>query len=181
MNASLSVDVHELEARAAEMTRLKSFSYDQCEKLLLQLAAVKEAATTSNRQAIEPGKNGSYMVLGLFSHGPMSGITRKTHELPELCRYLNLFGRHQLGGSSARWTSCTININQPARVHLDPHNCPNSNNFTCSFGPFEGGELWVELTEGCDSSQFPVRWKTKHNGQRVPGHLHSTMHRFIQF
>eukprot|EP00439_Symbiodinium_sp_Y106_P058651 s5262_g8.t1 len=163
------------------MIQHKAFSCQNCEELLLQLAAVREAGRNTNRQAIEVKRDGSYIVMGLFSHGNMSGITRKTHELPQLCRYLNLFGRFQLHGTCATWTSFTININQAARVHMDPNNDPNSHNYTCSFGAFTGGELWTELTESSDQGELPVRWKARHNGQRVPGHLHNTRHQFVKF
>ena len=172
--------VIELEALAAGMIQHEAFSYQKCEELLMQLAAVREAGANTNRQAIQVKRGGSYIVMGLFSHGNMSGITRKTHELPQLCRYLNMFGCFQLHGTHATWTSFTINVNQAVRVHLDPHNDPNSYNYTCSFGPFQGGELWTELRESSNQAELPVRWKTRHNGQRAPGHMHSTRHQFVK-
>eukprot|EP00439_Symbiodinium_sp_Y106_P047485 s1827_g6.t1 len=106
--------VIELEALAAGMIQHEAFSYQKCEELLMQLAAVREAGANTNRQAIQVKRGGSYIVMGLFSHGNMSGITRKTHELPQLCRYLNMFGCFQLHGTHATWTSFTINVNQAA-------------------------------------------------------------------
>ncbi|CAE7407625.1 RE1 [Symbiodinium natans] len=143
--------------------------------------AVREAISQSNRSTLEPKNGTGYNVFGLFSHGNMSGITRKSHELPWLCKYVNLFGKHHLAQEGSCWTSFAVNFNQPMNIHLDPNNDPGSSNFTCSFGDFKGGQLWVELTEDSDPSVSPVRWKTKRNGQRVPGHLHTTQHRFIQF
>ena len=98
-----------LEALAAEMIQHKTLSYQKCEELLMQLAAAREAGANTNRQAIQVKRDGSYIVLGLFARGNMSGVTRKTHELLQLCRYLNMFGRFQLHGTHATWTSFTIN------------------------------------------------------------------------
>ena len=131
----------------------------------MQLAAVREAGANTNRQAIQVKRGGSYIVMGLLSHGNMSGITRKTHELPQLCRYLNMFGCFQLHGTHATWTSFTINVNQAVRVHLDPHNDPNSYNYTCSFGPFQGGELWTERAESGDLTR-PVLICVTRNGNQ---------------
>ncbi|OLP98763.1 hypothetical protein AK812_SmicGene18752 [Symbiodinium microadriaticum] len=130
---------------------------------------------------LDEKKAGGYLTFGLFSHGNMHGLTRKTHDFPFLCRYLNLFGKFHLKEHGAHWTSFSISVNQAVNLHLDGHNSPGSSNYTCSFGQFDGGQLWVELTEGCNSLSSPVRWKTKRNGQRVPGHLHSTHHQFVQF
>ena len=106
---------------------------------------------------------------------------RRTHELPQLGQYLNHFGKHHLAGTGSCWTICAVSVNQPAQVHMDAHHAVGSSNFTCSLGQYSGGELWVELGEDCPASSAPVRWKTKHNGQRVPGHVHPTRHRFAQF
>ena len=173
--------VREIEDLARQMCHDQLFSFKDCEQLLFQLMAVREAISQSNRSTLEPKNGTGYNVFGLFSHGNMSGIARKSHELPWLCKYVNLFGKHHLAQEGSCWTSFAVNFNQPMNIHLDPNNDPGSSNFTCSFGDFKGGQLWVELTEDSDPSVSPVRWKTKRNGQRVPGHLHTTRHRFIQF
>ena len=173
--------VREIEDLARQMCHDQLFSFKDCEQLLFQFMAVREAISQSNRSTLEPKNGTGYNVFGLFSHGNMSGITRKSHELPWLCKYVNLFGKHHLAQEGSCWTSFAVNFNQPMNIHLDPNNDPGSSNFTCSFGDFKGGQLWVELTEDSDPSVSPVRWKTKRNGQRVPGHLHTTQHRFIQF
>ena len=117
----------------------------------------------------------------MFSRGNLSGITSKTLQLPRTCAYLNGFGKFQLSGVSATWTSFTVSVNQPVRVHLDAHNCPSSSNFTCGFGQYEGGHLWVELDEEANQPLSAIRWRSKPNGQRVAGQFHNTYHRFVQF
>ena len=174
-------DVKSLESLAQGLCDRQAFSFADCDRLLHQLATVGAAWNRSRRLPLDEKKSGGYLTFGLFSHGNMHGLTRKTHDFPFLCRYLNLFGKFHLKEHGAHWTSFSVSVNQAVNLHLDGHNSPGSSNYTCSFGQFDGGQLWVELTEGCNSLSSPVRWKTKRNGQRVPGHLHSTRHRFVQF
>ena len=174
-------DVKSLESSARGLCDRHAFSFGDCDRLLHQLATVGAAWNRSRRMPLDEKKAGGYLTFGLFSHGNMHGLTRKTHDFPFLCRYLNLFGKFHLKEHGAHWTSFSISVNQAVNLHLDGHNSPGSSNYTCSFGQFDGGQLWVELTEGCNSLSSPVRWKTKRNGQRVPGHLHSTHHQFVQF
>ena len=176
-----SPEVKELEKLARDMTAQHAFSFAECDLLLHHLATVRAIVHQSQRQILEGKLGSSYLASGLFSHGPLHGLTRRTRELPCVCRYLNSFGKYHLAGSGAKWTSFTVSVNQAAQVHIDGHNDPASSNFTCSFGQFDGGKLWVELTEECDRLGIPVLWKTKRNGLRVPGHLHDTRHRFVQF
>ena len=174
-------DVRDLESLAKALCDQQAFSFPECDRLLHQLATVGAAWNRSKRLPLDEKKPGGYLTFGLFSHGNMQGLTRKTHDFPCLCRYLNSFGKFHLKEHSAHWTSFSVSMNQAVNVHLDGHNSPGSSNYTCSFGQFDGGQLWVELTEGCNSLSSPVRWKSKRNGQRVPGHLHDTRHQFVQF
>ena len=178
---SFSGVLGEIEEHAASLLAKKAFSYQQCEMFLMQLAATPGAMSTSQRQVLDPRKGQGYSVFGLFSHGSLSGITTKTLLMPCTCAYLNGFGKFQLSGASATWTSFTISVNQPVRVHLDAHNCPSSFNYTCSFGTYEGGQLWVELNEEDSQPLSSIRWRNKPNGQRVAGQVHDTRHRFVQF
>ncbi|OLP85639.1 putative transposon protein [Symbiodinium microadriaticum] len=136
-------------------------SFYECDQLLHQLATVGAAWNRSKRLPLDEKRAGGYLTFGLFSHGNMQGLTRKTHAFPCVCRYLNAFGKFHLKEHSAHWTSFSISMNQAVNVHLDGHNSPDSSNYTCSFGQFDGGQLWVELTEG-----FAIRYKAPCDGNR---------------
>ena len=181
MTGELKPDLQDLERDASSLLTSKSFSYESCEEFLTRRAAVQGTLSFSQRQVLESGKGQGYSVYGLISHGNMSGITKKTFQLPKTCMYLNHFNKFQLSGARASWTSFTFSVNQPVRVHLDANNCPSSSNFTGSFGQYTGGQLWCELSETDNSSTGAIRWRSRPNGQRVAGRFHDTRHRFLEF
>ena len=154
-------DLKDIESFARALCDRQAFSFYECDQLLHQLATVGAAWNRSKRLPLDEKRAGGYLTFGLFSHGNMQGLTRKTHAFPCVCRYLNAFGKFHLKEHSAHWTSFSISMNQAVNVHLDGHNSPDSSNYTCSFGQFDGGQLWVELTEG-----FAIRYKAPCDGNR---------------
>ena len=173
--------LREIEDLAASLVQREAFSFRECEEFLMRLVVTPGAMSFSQRQVLDPQKGAGYSVFGLFSHGHMSGLTNKTFQLPCTCKYLNLFGRSQLNHEAATWSSFSISVNQPVKVHLDANNCPNSYNYSCSFGDFQGGQLWVELSESDLPQSGAIRWRSKANGQRVAGRFYDTKHQFTQF
>ncbi|CAE7230659.1 RE1 [Symbiodinium necroappetens] len=173
--------LREIEDLAASLVQREAFSFREYEEFLMRLVVTPGAMSFSQRQVLDPRKGDGYSVFGLFSHGHMSGLTNKTFQLPCTCKYLNLFGRSQLNQEAATWSSFSISVNQPVKVHLDANNCPSSYNYSCSFGDYQGGQLWVELSESDLPHSGAIRWRSKANGQRVAGRFYDTKHQFARF
>ena len=95
MTGELKPDLQDLERYASSLLTSKSFSYESCEEFLTRRAAVQGTLSFSQRQVLESGKGQGYSVYGLISHGNMSGITKKTFQLPKTCMYLNHFSTAQ--------------------------------------------------------------------------------------
>ncbi|CAE7219859.1 RE1 [Symbiodinium sp. KB8] len=173
--------LREIEDLATLLVQQEAFSFQECEEFLMRLVAAPGAMSFSQRQVLDPQKGNGYSVFGLFSHGHISGLTNKTFQLPCTCKYLNLFGRFQLSQEEATWSSFSLSVNQPVKVHLDANKCPSSHNYSCSFGDYRGGQLWVELSESDLQHPGAIRWRSKANGQRVAGRYYDTKHQFVRF
>ncbi|CAE7701788.1 RE1 [Symbiodinium sp. CCMP2592] len=84
----------------------------------------------------------AYFQFGAYSYGKFSGKSHRTQEHPKLCHYINAFLKHHLG-NEATWSSFVISIDNRLPLHRDIHNKKGSRNYTCGFGDYTGGELWL--------------------------------------
>ena len=84
-----------------------------------------------------------YQVFGAYAYGNQYGITRRTQDLPQFCRYLNRVLRG-IFPKNMNWTSFALNHGTRMPIHRDFNNSEQHPNGSVGFGNFTGGELWVE-------------------------------------
>ena len=72
---------------------------------------------------------------GLFVHGNMIGITKRTAKYANVTKYINMFMRHR---SDKQWTSFALQRNVCTGMHKDVHNAKHSDSLTVTFGSFFG-------------------------------------------
>ena len=109
------------------------------------------------------------------------GVTTKTREYDDVVHYLNGSGKHHLGEEAA-WSSISIARDVATEVHHDYHNYKGTRNFTTSVGQSGGGGLWLEdrsVTEA--TAQSEVKWRRTTTGQWLPGRIHDTHNKFLEF
>ena len=170
---------------AEQLIRDKCFTYAACERLVQVLPVqhigeLRQVHTTSAAPALEPVPAGA-LVLGLFAHGPMCGVTRGTEQCVAATKYFNLFLKDKLPpGELHQWSSLSISRNVPSKPHMDVHNVATSDNLSVSMGQFQGGELWLEVPVN-EVRYRKVEWRVKGNGVQVPGRLLNTKHRLVVF
>ena len=83
-----------------------------------------------------------YYQFGAYVHGPFTGLSRRTQEHTQLCRYVNQFLRKH-APADGTWTSFVISYNNAMPWHRDHHNLKGSYNYTCSMGQTSGGGMKV--------------------------------------
>ena len=161
------------ETMAKELLQMQDFRHETCHQMLDALDLGKPRRQC---QVPEDGDSGS-LVLGLYSYGSMSGITKVTKPHRHLCRYVMKYLKHH-GLSDNQITSLQISKNVRAQAHKDVNNARNSLNWHMTLGRYQGGRLWVE----CGSAEPPreAEWK-KVNGKQVPGLWHDSRHKLLAF
>ena len=130
------------------------------------------------------GKTGdlvNYFTYGMFTHGGVVGVTTKTREDDHVVRYLNAYGKHHLG-AAATWTSVSLARDVATEVHHDYHNYKGTKNYSTSVGQGSGGGLWLEDKDATeDSVKEGTRWRKTVTGQWLPGKVHDTHNKLIEF
>ena len=128
----------------------------------------------NKRTCLNDGSGG--FLLGLYSHGGFTGVTRASKSHRQLSAYiLDYFRFHGMQGQA---TSLYISRNATAKCHRDSHNLRGSLNWVTSVGNFSGGALWVE----CKSDSPPSNAVYKEvNGVKVPGFLTNTKNQVLSF
>ena len=120
-------------------SQLDDFSLAACQRLL---ASVKFKKDPIQRSFVKENKSRSeYIMLGVYAHGGLQGITRKSDDHPKLIEYLCKFLKHH--GAKDNFSSICINHGSSVKVHKDIHNKSDTTNVTMSLGNFEGGGLWI--------------------------------------
>ena len=168
-----------METLAGEMSRLGRYDHEALDMVLRTIVPAQHA---SHRGVWQEVKRDSFNLLfGMYAHGPMKGTTKATTQYPHLCQYVNACVAKWFPNMIPEWTSVCITNNMKSNMHMDVNNLVESDNFTCSYGNFEKGGIWLELREEDPDPGEPLTWKNKPNGTRVPGVALSTRHRPLQF
>ena len=174
------------ELLAEQLLKARDFTYAACETLVRalpmrrpeMLRQAHKSTGVLERDLATPGT----LVLGLFAHGPMCGMTRGTDQCSLATRYFNLFMRDKLPpGELHQWSSLSVSRNVPSKPHMDAHNVAQSMNLSVSMGRFSGGELWLEIPSHEVAKHRKVEWRVKGNGIQVPGRLINTRHKLVAF
>ena len=68
-------------------------------------------------------------------------------------------------------------------VHRDSNNLRGARNYCCTIGQDHGGELWLESPDATEEeiNSGNYVWKRDKQGVWVPGQVHSTSKRFLEF
>ena len=153
----------------------KDFSHEALEYVVMNLTT---KAQGSSRGIWSAADNTSVsLTFGLYARGNQYGVTRATVEYPALSRYVNQCVATWFPGDSRRWTSVSVLVNVRSKLHRDNHNYHDSENLSCSYGNYTGGELWLEATEqGRSTTPQLLKYRELPNSERVPGVLIPTWH-----
>ena len=160
-NLVLLEDEASIEEKARCLFQAQDFSMDAMENLTsLLVPAIKPSTRSFSRLK---GKDSIMLHLGMFSHGNMEGVMKKTWRFPWLTRYANMWMRRQPGMGEASWTSIATSVNVEARPHRDLHNFRRQ--------PQLPGDLRESTT-----------WRRKGpGGQHMTGHVRTTWHQTQAF
>ncbi|CAE7325309.1 RE1 [Symbiodinium microadriaticum] len=169
-----------IEGVCTEYLKTQNFSHQALEYVLMNLEASRKGPT---RGVWSDARASSLsLTLGLFAHGNQYGITRATLEYPQLCRFVNRCVAHWFPGQDKRWTSISLLLNVQSKLHKDNHNYHASENLTCSYGDYRGGELWLQASEeNVEELPKAIRWRSLPTGERAPGTLVVTKHSPMSF
>ena len=161
------------EKRAKDLLDAQDFSFSACMKLLKDTHLHERH---SPRSGIAKSNTGSLVyAFGLFQHGGVWGITRRSRLRPHLTNYLNRFldwhgapqNPYKFGGECG---------------NSDKYNLAGSSNAVISFGNHSGGEIWME--ERCDpkgGSQCGPCVRELPNGKKLSGYLVNPYQAMVTF
>ena len=96
------------------------------------------------------------MVLGLYTHGGIVGVTKATRDRPNLAK---LLCRMVADVCDHPFTSVSMNFNVPSPLHKDSFNC-GLNVLVPVAVPRKGGGVWLELGPG-DTIQGSIEVKAE--------------------
>ena len=163
-----------LEALAREARLRERFDKNSCENIVMEVAAKAAAETRANSRW--PQQPPFRILLGAYSHGAFSGVTRSSLKFPELNRFLNSYLRHWLPGLS--WSSISLTVNGKTGPHRDHHNLKNSTNYIHGLGNFDKGGVWLEGQPPCG---YTAVKRQLPNGSMVTGFVVPLNGQFVAF
>ena len=122
-------------------------------------------------------KDSKRFTVGAWNFGNMAGVVNNTLDYPWVTRALaSILGTWS---DELKFTSCTLSLNTQAALHRDSRNLASSVNLALPCSEFQGGQLFVEDSQGCTSltSKGPVGHLLSTNEATVfsPKLLHATM------
>ena len=167
--------VQACEAVAKEKLEKKEYTYED----LLEIARLLPLRKLRKGKALcrSGGHSFEYLLVGMYTHGNMKGLSRQSSEMPWVVKYMNSFVKAQGHG---QWSSFVLFKNAATSVHADSHNLAGTMIKTVSFGPFTGGELWMS-DPNRDPSIPGTVWRKDAAGNEIPGYLVNTKHQVYTF
>ena len=142
---SVCITTEQLEHVAKLLRRADRYDFEDFEQVAEMMYDNLRMSSSRLRSVVRSGTElaPKYFVFGLWTHGGCFGLTKRTGQMSQLCRYINGFIRKH-APKHFTWTSFVINFMGRAGVHSDKFNLRGSQNWSFGFGPYQGGELWVE-------------------------------------
>ena len=150
------------EKMAMQLLEKKDFTKASCHQLL-------DSVVVNNDKRASRTETAGTLMLGLYSHGNLHGVTKATKDHRNLAKYLLAYLRHhEIKDSACPVTSLSVGRNVQAACHRDVRNLKGSLNWFGTVGDFTGGSLWVQ----CQADYVPPNavWREV-QGQRLPGFL----------
>ena len=175
-------EMEEAEGLARELRKKQRFDFSSCEQLIRLLPK----STKPGRPGARTDQEGRYDVFGAYVYGSQQGVTRRTRELPECTRYLNMFMSFQCG-KKYRWTSFAINHNRELKAHRDVNNNEDQPNIAIGMGSYQGGGIWVQENiqskeRGWDQSKDKdLVVRDTGTGGQLWGRVYQTKHQAVVF
>ena len=167
-----------VEQLAEELLHHRRFDHGSLDLLLSMMVASRPQP---HRGLWKDVKQSSFVMgFGYYVRGPQSGITKATRQYPKTCQCVNACVAQWFPSLDPTWTSVSVTCNIKSSMHMDVRNLSTSDNYTCAYGPFKDGALWLELREGDPDPGLPLVWRAKPNGARVPGVKVDTRHKPTQ-
>ena len=167
-----TMDPEAAEALARKLRLNHDFRCSTCYELLCMTPLGKRHQL---RDISDTGEGDSFS-FGAYAHGAFSGIIKATWQHPELVRYVNAFVAER--DSNNRWSSLSINNNNPVRIHEDCHNLKGSMNLIICVGKYKGGSLWVETAS---DFQGGIKHYRQVGENKLAGHLHNCKETLLCF
>ena len=156
------------EKAARQLLLRQDFSVKACLNLLKNSRSA--LAHRSRKASLVQSGVLKYDVFGQYTHGGMSGITKRTDANKQFALYINEFLTRR--GACGPRSSFAITSGARLAYHRDSHNV--GQNYVITLGDFSGGQVWVEEENGPDARQVaPGKW--------VHGRLHSPRQRVLSF
>ena len=134
------------EQTAKRLLDSRDFSMASC----LRLLSSTTWPNTSRRRGDNQRSN-VYLLLGQFTYGKFSGITKATGQLVWVTRYLNAFMTYH--GASDPRSSLVVSSGSRIKYHKDINNV--GMNHSIALGKFTGGGLWQEDESGAEVRSMP--------------------------
>ncbi|CAE7837485.1 unnamed protein product, partial [Symbiodinium necroappetens] len=153
------------EQTAKRLLDSRDFSMTSCLRLL-----TSTAWPSSSRRRRDAQRSNVYLLLGQFTYGKFSGVTRATGQLVWVTRYLNAFMTFH--GASGPRSSLVVSSGSRIKYHKDINNV--GTNYSIALGKFTGGGLWVEDESGSEIRSMP-------SGAEKRGRVISHRKRMISF
>ena len=153
------------EQTAKRLLDTREFSMASCLKLLESVRW-----PSSSRRRKDGASDKVYVLLGQFTYGKFSGITKATKSLKWVTKYLNGFMAHH-GALSPR-SSLVVSNGNKLKYHKDVNNV--GINHSIALGKFSGGGLWKEADDGTELRVLP-------SGVQVRGQVLAHRRKMLSF
>ena len=113
-------------------------------------------------------------MLGAYTHGGISGITKATEENRDLARAVNRAFRETRKHDT--WAAVTIMRTPTVRVHSDNHNAPGSSNHIRAIAGDKDVKVWIEDKGGDVEVAYG-----KEGCDRIRGHAEDATQAVVSF
>ncbi|OLQ04125.1 hypothetical protein AK812_SmicGene12846 [Symbiodinium microadriaticum] len=163
---------------AKELLEVSDFSFAACQVLLRKTSLPGGAPVRSGTRGASTAS--SICTFGLFSHGGVWGITRQSKLRPHFTNYINKF--LDWHGAANPRTSFSVNTGVGLGLHVDKYNLRGTMNSVISFGPHDGGHLWVE--DACQAMGGKPGERSDRvlgDGRRLGGQRFDPFHKMVTF
>ena len=136
----------------------------------------KQRAEWKGQRATKIGamEGGVYLVLGAFTHGGITGITKATEGNRDIAQAVNQAFKETRKHDT--WAAVTIMHTPSVKVHSDNHNAPGSSNHIRAIARNEEVKVWIEDREG----EVEIA-NGKEGTERIRGHVEDASREIVSF
>ena len=112
------ISQEQVEEAAKILNKAGRYDFDDFEQVAEMMHDALRMSNSRLRRCIgtDDQKAPKYFVFGLWTHAGCFGITKRTQQFPNLCRYMNEFVKHH-APRSFTWSSLVVNFMGKAGAH----------------------------------------------------------------